>query len=189
MKERCMIQDDEKLVRRAQRGSKRAFGRIVGSYTARIFRFLFDMTGNYEDAQDLTQDVFLRVFLNIKKFRGDSKFSTWLYRIAYNIGIDFRRRKVRARHEDWDSHDYKISLERYNSIKEDGFSGVSDAIDNALGKLTPSQRSAVVLNYYHGFRMKEIGQILGCAEGTVRVHLFRAMKRLRKELKDFSPGE
>ena len=87
-----MGQGDEKWVRKAQEGSRSAFDKLVYRYVDRIFHLLYDLTGNHEDAQDLTQEAFLRAFLNIRRYRGEAKFSTWLYRIAYNVGIDFKRK-------------------------------------------------------------------------------------------------
>jgi RNA polymerase sigma-70 factor (ECF subfamily) len=182
-----MGRDDEKWVSKAQEGSKKAFDRLVRKYAELIFHLLYDLTGNYEDAQDLTQETFLRAFINIRKYRGDAKFSTWLYRVAYNLGIDFMRRRKRGLEVDWESQERKGVLERFDPSDGKGYTGEREAIEGALKTLTQSQRMAVVLHYYHGFQMREIGEVLGCSEGTVRVHLFRALRRLRKQLKDYSP--
>ncbi len=181
-----MGSDDGKWVRQTQEGSRRAFDSLVLKYVERIFRLLYDITGNYEDAQDLTQEAFLRAFLNIQQYRGDAKFSTWLYRIAYNLGIDFKRKGRRMPRAGGDFHEQKTTLDRFVSISDQEYTGESEALEAALQRLTSSQRLTVVLYYYHGFRMREIGEILGCAEGTARVHLFRALRRLRKELRDYS---
>lgn len=182
-----MGQDVEKWVRKAQEGSRRAFDKLVLRYIKRIFRLLYDITGNYEDAQDLTQEAFLRAFLNIRGYRGDAKFHTWLYRIAYNVGIDFERRSRRLSRVEWDSQRQKRTVGPFDPAKNGEYTGEREAIEAALQTLTQPQRLSVVLFYYHGFRMREIGEILGCSEGTARVHLFRALRRLRKELRDYSP--
>lgn len=183
-----MGRDDDKRVLLAQKGSRRAFDTLVLEYTPRIFRLLYDLTGNYDDAKDLTQEAFLKAYMNIEKFRGEAKFSTWLYRIAYNVAVDFKRKDGKMLKTDWKSQGKSASLMSYDPSETGVYSGRKEAIDAALQKLTPSQRTAVVLNYYHGFRMREIGEILGCSESTARVHLFRALRRLKDELKDFSPG-
>lgn len=182
-----MGQDDEKWVHHVQNGSKRAFDKLVKKYAPLIFHLLYDMVGNYEDAEDMTQETFLRAFMNIDQYRGDAKFSTWLYRIAYNIGIDFRRKGKRISRADWESEKEKVALHWFRERKDEGYTGVGEAIESALKKLTQPQRMSVILNYYHGFRMREISEILGCSEGTVRTHLFRGLRRLRKELRDYSP--
>ena len=98
-----MGRDDEKWICMAQEGSRKAFDRLVQEYVARIFRLLYDMIGNYEDAQDLTQETFIRAFLNIRQYRRAAKFSTWIYRIAYNVAIDFKRRDSRISKVEWES--------------------------------------------------------------------------------------
>ena len=182
-----MRRDGEEWVRKAQEGSKKAFNKLVQKYVELIFHLLYDITGNYEDAQDLTQETFLRVFTNIRQYRGDAKFSTWLYRIAYNVGIDFKRRKRMVYNQEF--QEQKMILNRFSSNEGAEYTGKTEAIDAALQRLTRPQRMAVVLHYYHGCRMREISEIVGCSEGTVRVHLFRGLRRLRDELKDFSPGD
>ena len=182
-----MGQEDEKWILQAQKGSRKAFDKLVRKYAALIFHLLYDLTGNYEDAEDLIQETFLRTFENIGQYRGDSKFSTWLYRIAYNIGIDFRRREKKVYRVDIETEELRGPLRWADKNGQMGYTGESEAIESALKKLTKAQRMTVVLNYYHGFRMREIGEILGCTEGTARTHMFRALRRLRKELRDFSP--
>jgi RNA polymerase sigma-70 factor (ECF subfamily) len=181
-----MVSGEEKWVGKAKAGSRRAFDQLVKIYTAPVFRYMLDMTRHYQDAQDLTQEVFLRAYLHIKRFRGDSRFSTWLYRIAHNISMDYFRKKKRMRQESLNSQGMQIA-ERGIRSGEAGYSGEKEAINKALAGLPDSQRSAVVLNVYHGFRMREIAEILGCAEATARVHLFRGLQNLRKQLKDYSP--
>jgi len=182
-----MSQEDEKWVHQVRKGSKKAFDKLVRKYAPLIFHLLYDMTGNYEDAEDLTQETFLRAFVNLSGYRGEAKFSTWLYRIAYNIGIDFRRKDKKISRVDLDPQDEKMSLRWFDEKGFKGYTGEEEAIESALKKLTQPQRMTVILNYYHGFRMREIGEILGCSEGTVRTHMFRALRRLRRELKDYSP--
>ena len=183
-----MGREEDKWVRLAQQGSRRAFDKIVRLYTPRIFRLLYDMTGSYEDAKDLTQEAFLKAYVNVRSFRGEAKFSTWLYRIAYNVAVDHKRKDGKMVRVDWESREKAGALKGYDPTDSGVYTGSREAIEAALQKLTPSQRTAVVLNYYHGFQMREIGDILGCSESTARVHLFRALRKLKDELKDFSPG-
>jgi RNA polymerase sigma factor (sigma-70 family) len=178
-----MAQDTEKWVNKARAGSRSAFDRLVKRYSPLIFRFLYDLTGNYEDARDLTQDTFLKALTGLGNFRGDSKFSTWLYKIAYHLGIDFKRSR---KHRSGVTVDEKLEIfvePQPEAVDPDARA----AMENGLARLTHAQRTAVVLHYYHQRRMREIGEILGCSESTVRVHLHRAMNHLRKELKEFAP--
>ena len=181
-----MVDDDEKWIKKAQNGNRNAFDNLIKKYSPRIYYLLLDMTSNTEDAQDLTQETFLKAFQKIGGYRSEAMFSTWLYRIAYNIGIDFARRKKRRRSVGLDHFMMKKTPDN-NEYKSNGIDiWEKEAVTGALKKLTHSQRAATILYYYHGFRMKEIGEILGCREATARVHLFRALGRLRLQLKDYS---
>jgi RNA polymerase sigma-70 factor (ECF subfamily) len=184
-----MKYSDDKWIKKAQEGSKHAFDKIIQNNIQSIFHLLYDMTGRYEDAQDLTQEAFLRAFLKIKQYNGKAKFSTWLYRIAYNIAIDFQRQKKRVPNGEG-TIEYHDSLFKINTLpNDDSYSGENDIIKKALQTLTEPQRMTVILYYYHGFKTKEIGELLDCSEGTIRVHLFRALHNLRRELRQLSPKE
>jgi RNA polymerase sigma-70 factor (ECF subfamily) len=182
-----MGQNDEKWVQQAQKGSRKAFDKLIKEYTPLIFHLLYDITGSYQDAQDLTQEAFLRAYLKIKDYRGEAKFITWLYRIAYNRGIDFKRKTKKMMTIDLTSQQPASVFRHLIDKRNPWYTGEGEAIESALQKLTHQQRMSVILNYYHGFRMREIGEILGCSEATVRTHIFRALRRLREELKDYSP--
>ena len=172
----------------AQNGSKKAFDELIKEYADFIFHFLYDMTGHYEDAKDLTQDVFLRAYKHIHQYRGDAKFSTWLYRIAYNLGIDYCRKRKRIKQVDIVTNENEISQNLSGGRDPESHIGMGEAIEKALQKLTHMQRTSVVLHHYQGFSMREVGDVLGCSESTARVHLFRALRHLRRLLKDYSPG-
>ena len=90
-----MADIDQKLIHKAQRGDRRAFGKLVKKYRNKVLYLAYDLLGNYDDAQDVAQSVFLRVFSGIRNFKGKSSFSTWLYRITVNQSIDFKRSKYR----------------------------------------------------------------------------------------------
>jgi len=177
---RKMDKKEEKWVKEAIKGSDRAFAKLVKTYTGMIFKLTYDLTGNFEDAKDLTQETFTRAFININGFSGNSKFSTWLYKIAYNRSIDFlrKRSKIKTGLNESKFH----AQEDKNKVL---YTDKQEAIESALTNLTQNQKTAVVLYFYHGFSLKEIGEVLGCAHSTARVHLFRGLKKLKKELKDF----
>ncbi len=179
-----MNQNGEKWVEKARKGSKKAFDKVVRRFTPLIFRFLYDLTGNYEDAQDLTQDTFMKAYVKLKTYRGEAAFSTWLYSIAYHTGIDFLRggKVMRPLHP---GDEEKMTVD----APPERFPDEREAIEKSLRSLSIPQRTAVVLHYYHDMRMREIAGVLGCSESTVRVHLYRALNHLRKTLKDFAPGE
>ncbi|MCD6115822.1 sigma-70 family RNA polymerase sigma factor [bacterium] len=175
-----MKQKEEKWINEAVQGSNRAFAKLVKIYTGMIFKLTYNMTGNLEDAKDITQETFTRAFINISSFNRKSKFSTWLYRIAYNKSVDLLRKKSRI---NTGLDESKFNIPENSSKKF--YTGKQDAIEKALGTLTQNQKTAVVLYYYHNCSLKEIAEVLGCAHSTARVHLFRGLKKLKKELKDF----
>lgn len=142
-----------------------------------VFGLLMELVANPEDAKDLTQEAFIKAYRNMKWFRESARFSTWLYRIAYNTGIDFRRTQKTRRH---------VSLDAVNAgvlaMEPEVYSGRSEVIERGLDALSPSQRVAVVLHYNQGLKLREVAEVLECAEATARVHLFRGLKRLREVL-------
>lgn len=184
-----MGRHDSKWIKSAQNGSKKAFGKLIEEYSDFIFHVLYDMTGNYDDAKDLTQDVFLKAYQNIKKYRGDAKFSTWIYRIAFNLGIDHSRRQKRIRQVNIDTKEREISTKGDMADILESQIGVGEAIETALQQLTDMQRMSVVLHHYQGLPLRDVSEVLGCSESTARVHLFRGLRNLRKLLKDYAPGE
>ncbi len=183
-----MNHEIEKWIKKIQSGNPEYFNKIVERYAKLIFSLLYEMTNNYEDTKDLTQETFLKAFKNIGTYEGKSKFDTWLYRIAYNVGIDYWRRQRKRRFVDIDSI-RKIDQAYSGRSNNNLYTGLNEVLQKGLQQLTQRQRAAVVLSYFHGFTIKEIGSVLGCSEATVRVHIFRAFNKLRKELKGFKKGE
>lgn len=180
-----MRNPEEKWVRQAKAGSSQAFDRLMKRYMKPIFQLLYDMTGNAQDAEDLTQECFLKAYRNLSSYRGNAQFFTWIYRIAANAGLDYLKHKKRVRH---------VDIADQNPARFSGEGGAHtpaeqhearDAIGAALSKLPETQRTAVILFHQQGFKMREIGDILGCSEGTARVHVFRGVRRLRDLLKPF----
>jgi len=189
-----MADIDQKLIQKAQRGDRRAFGKLVKKYRNKVLYLAYDLLGNYDDAQDVAQSVFLRVFSGIRNFKGKSSFSTWLYRITVNLSIDFKRSKYRRssvsidkniRDED-DPMPGKIILRDKDKdpLERLEIKDLNEQIENALDTLSEQQREAFVLRHYHGMSMDEISKILECKPGTVRSHLFRAINKLREYLKE-----
>lgn len=189
-----MKDKDWYLVLKAQHGNARAFGKLVKQYQDKILYLAYDLLENYNDAQEVAQRAFIRAYKSINSFKGQSKFSTWLYRIVVNLSIDFKRAKSR-RHQismnklpDEDSDqllktelkDQKKRPDELLELKE-----FNIHLKKSLRKLPHHQRVAFILRHYHDMSMKEIANILGCKDGTVRSHLFRALNKLREDLKEF----
>ena len=185
-----MRSDEERLVLLAQGGDRAAFRELVERHMKRIYYLSYDLTGNHEDAEDLSQEVFVKVFHSLKQFRAEAKFSSWLHRITVNTFIDKKRKfyPVTEYFEDaqneTDSRSNQPMDENSsnNPEKKAEASLMKEHIEIALQKLPTQQRAVFVLRHYHQLALKEIAQILKISEGSVKSSLFRAIRRLQKAL-------
>ncbi len=183
------------LVAQARRGDPAAFERLALLHKDRIYNYVLRMIGNASEAEDLTQEVFLRAFLHIRKFRGAASFSTWLYRIASNLCVDALRRRQReeAHFLDLDAPlttgDDKLSRQVPDSNPTPD-RAVQDKelhrkIQEAIASLSDKLREVVVLYDILGVPYEEISQIVGCPLGTVKSRLFNARMQLRDILRPY----
>jgi len=181
------------LIKKAKKGDKQSFGKLVKMHQRSILYLAYDLTGNYEDAKDLAQEVFIRAFERLNQFEERSQFSTWLNRITVNLTIDFHRKNKRKFNQtiedNFDEIHHNEILDKFN--QQDSPEKAIELCENrsileqAINKLSANQRTAVALKYFHQNSTKEIAQIMGCAENTVRIHLFRAMGNLKKLLQEY----
>jgi RNA polymerase sigma-70 factor, ECF subfamily len=181
-----MTNEEQLLIENVQRGEMAAFQELVEKYKQKVYYMALDMTGNHHDAEDLSQEVFMKVFVSIKDFRGESKLSSWLYRIAMNTCIDKTRRK-HLKLVDLDEKMHEKATTGKNPEQLMHARATQDQIEQALQKLPPRQRSIFVLRHYNELMLREIAETLGISEGTVKAQLFRAIQRLQKELGGFRP--
>jgi RNA polymerase sigma-70 factor, ECF subfamily len=182
-----MTNEEQILVESVQRGDKPAFQELVEKYKQKVYYMALDMTGNHHDAEDLSQEVFMKVFVSIKDFRGDSKLSSWLYRIAMNTCIDKTRRK-RLKLVELDERVVEKPSASENPQSEMEARSTQHQIEQALQKLPPRQRCIFVMRHYNELMLKEIAEVLKISEGTVKAQLFRAVRRLQKDLGFLKPG-
>ena len=167
---------DLRYVRKALKGNKNAFGKLVEFYRDQILYLAYDYLGNYEEAKDAAQDVFVKAYENLKQFNQDAKFKTWLYRIAINTSLDYLRKR-KSKNET----QYKIKLNDAEILHENAKIDLWDDIFNkAINELSEKQYSALVLKYFHDKSTTEISEILECDINTVRVHLHRAIEKLKQ---------
>ncbi|UCE05721.1 MAG: sigma-70 family RNA polymerase sigma factor [bacterium] len=185
-------ESETKLVKKAKQGDRYAFGKLVKKYQNKVLYLAYDLTGNYIDAQDVAQNVFLQAFQNIPYFRDESSFSTWIYKITTNAAIDFQRSRRRRRalfidqpqHEE-QNRSWENIEDPYQSVEqkiED--SDLKDLVSRVVEELSPQQKAAFVLKYFHDKSTEEIAKIIDCDPVTVRGHILRATVKLRKKLKD-----
>jgi len=182
---------DAALVRRCVAGDQVACGDLVGEHQRMVVHLAMNLLGDRDEALDLSQEVFLRVFRTIHRFRGHSSLRTWIYRIAVNQARN-RHRFWRRRHR----HD-QVSLDEHLATHGDWLSGgdvtperelarkeLADQLWTALGHLPFDQRTAIVLREIDGLSYEEIAYSLGVAIGTVKSRLTRARQALRTELRE-----
>ena len=180
--------DDEMLVAQFKSGSQKAFDELMKRYERRIFGYLLRSVRNYEDAEELTLEVFFKAYRALNSWEPKAKFSTWLYTIASNLSIDYHRSKSRKPVfilEDEDviekrlvATDISSNPEKHLEDKERG-----RIIREAVDELSSKQKAVFMLTRYEGLQIKEVAETLGIAEGTVKIHLHRAMKKLQTILR------
>jgi len=182
---------DRDLVLLAQNGDMDAFERLVERYDRRVLSLAFSFTRNSDDAKDIYQETLIRAFNSIKKFQMKSEFSTWLYRIASNVCISFKyfqKKRMdmfkRRSYEDEDGIDDGSLPANSNSVEGDFMRAeLAKQVERALGKLSPMQRFVFTMKHYEGYLLREIASLAKCSEGTVKKHLYVAVRRLQQELK------
>ena len=183
---------DHSLVERCRANDDAAFGEVVTRYKAKIYNYVYRMTGSSEDAEDLTQEVFIRMYTSINSFRGQSSLNTWLFRIAGNLCIDrFRRSKNRTPAFSLDEpvggdiQTHEVADETYAPHRLLENVEMAEQIQAALAKLPEKLRATLLLHDIEGLPYEEIAQIAGCPLGTVKSRLFNARMQLRQHLSGY----
>lgn len=187
--------DENELVLRAQEGDAMAFEQLVCRYDRQVLSIAMSFCRNTDDARDIYQEVFLRVYRALPGFRQESKFSTWLHRIATNVCLTHRSQSRRHKHEsldqDFQSPDgksYTLSDRLAAPEKTEEAAREQEAsgrLTRAMESLSNQQRLVFSLRHFQGYKLKDIAGMLACAEGTVKKHLFTANEKLREQLKDY----
>src|SRR5215472_2482641 len=184
----------DSLIRAAQAGDQDAFESLVRTYDQSVLRLAMNLLRSPEDARDVYQEAFLRVYRNIHTFRFDCSFHTWLYRIVTNICLDhLRKRKVR-REEAAVVDTADGPVDRMDTFEQEGThanperrfwnSQLGNRIESALSDLTPRERTVFELRHYQGLRLRTIGEVLGTSEEAAKNCLFRATQKMRVVLGD-----
>lgn len=185
----------DSLIRAAQKGDQDAFETLVRTYDQSVLRLAMNLLRSPEEARDVYQEAFLRVYRNLENFRFDCSFHTWLYRIVTNICLDhLRKRKVR-KEESPTVETGEGPLDRMDGFEEESAHAnpertmwnqqLRERIEGALNRLTPRERMVFEMRHYEGLRLRNIGEILGTTEEAAKNCLFRATQKMRAELGDF----
>lgn len=186
------MREDIQLVRKAQKGDHQAFQELVMKYDRIVLDIAYSYRNNKDEADDIYQEVFLRVYRGLKKFQSRSKFSTWLYRITVNVCIEHKRKEKVRKHESLDRvNDNSENQISYGDMIEGEMRTDSNALDNEISSLIQAEvdklpkqlKMAFTLKYYHGYKIKEISKFMNCTEGTIKSYLFTSSRKLRNGLK------
>ncbi|AZR73789.1 hypothetical protein BBF96_10565 [Anoxybacter fermentans] len=186
-----MAVSDKELIEMFKKGEEKAFEEIVRRYQKKVYNTIYRILGNPEDANDLAQEVFIRVYRKLHLFQGKASFSTWLFTITSNLCRDElrkrqRRLKIRSlsepiRYKDGEIEqeilDESMTPERISINRE-----LRDEIQAVIDKLPDEQKEAIVLREFQGFSYEEIAEIVGVALGTVKSRISRARRNIREEL-------
>ncbi|NLY54589.1 MAG: sigma-70 family RNA polymerase sigma factor [Firmicutes bacterium] len=178
---------DQKLVHRAKRGEESAFAELVDKYKDRIFAYLYRMVGNREDALDLAQETFLRVYSNLHNFKLGKPFRPWLYRIASNLAIDHLRKRRQVLSLDAPVSDdkllrFELPDKSLGPAEQHEQAELRAYLAQAIADLPPNYRSVILLRHGHDLSYQEISKILQVPVSTVKTRLFRAREALRLKL-------
>ena len=180
--------NDHRLVKRVLNGDKKSFDLLVLKYQQRVSTVLGRYNLSREEVMDITQETFIKAYRSMEKFRGDSKFYTWLYRIAINTAKNHLISKSR-RPPDVDIDVYEItSLLKSTNGPESEFEGerLSEVVETAISKLPQDLKSAIIMREYEGMSYEDISAIMECPVGTVRSRIFRARESIDKEVKNIT---
>jgi RNA polymerase sigma-70 factor, ECF subfamily len=182
-----MTWTDEELVARSIGGDANSFNELIKRWERPIYALAYRQIGREEDARDVCQETFLRAYRALNGFRGQAKFSSWLYRIALNLCRDWLRRERRtpvvAVSEDVDLIELASKLEPSESVEDRvARHDLSRAVERAMAVLPEEQRTAILLKEYHGLTFQEIADLIGCPLSTVKTRLYQGLAVLRREL-------
>lgn len=185
--------DEKRLVELARSGNVDAFGEIYECHSPGVYNLVYRMLGNREDAEDVKQEVFIRVHRALGSFKGDARFSTWLYRIAANVCLDhIRRRKPTVSSEglkeesQWEAPDGGASGDPQRQLDS---KLTQEAVQAALQIMPPHYRILMVLRHIEGLSYEEISQVLGCPVTSLNVRLHRAREAFRKAVEPLLPTD
>ena len=183
---------DRELVRESRRGDKEAFRELVERYQRKILSVAVGMIHNREDALELTQETFVKAYENLAKFKGESSFYTWLYRIVVNLAIDYRRRDRRhgmvaladrpSGGEDLEANlpDQQMSDPYHQAQAHE----IGERVKEAISELTPDHKAVILLREVEGLSYEDISRVMQCSKGTVMSRLHYARKKLQSRLRD-----
>lgn len=190
-----MKPEEIELIKKAQHGDMASFEKLIYAYDRNVLSLAYSYTNDQEDAKDVYQDVFLRVFKGLKKFEFRSEFSTWLYRITVNVALTHKTKKGKFSYasldEEYTDSEGEIRF-AYEAIADNSrtderalSSDISENIKQAIEKLSPQQKMVFTLKHFEEYKINEIAEMMNISTGTVKNYLFNATLKMRDYLKGF----
>ena len=170
------------MVEVANGTSTMRFKDVVDEHQRGVYRLALQLTGHHQDAEDLMQDVFIKVHANMDSFRGEASLGSWIYRITINTYLNKRRKKAVSFMKLRDDFDSTLTDSQSDAGYKAESNSIREHVHKALDSLSPKERSAFALRHYNEYSVKEVAEVLNVAEGTVKSLLFRAVQKLRKRL-------
>ena len=172
--------DEKRLLRKLQSGDRRAFEELIDRFETRIYRLAMRYADSVQDAEDLTQEVFVGIFRNIGGFRGASALSTWVYRVAVNHCLEYRRKKRLDCVPYEEELGLAASSRRENPEQAATMIELSEEVERAIDQLSPVHRDVILLHELQGLTYGECAEVLGVPVGTVKSRLSNAFTRMRQ---------
>jgi len=185
--------DEDALILRAQKGDRDAFEALVRLHEQKVLRLALHVVRSEDEARDLFQEAFLKIYRSLPRFRFQSSFSTWVYRVVMNVCLDYLRRQgnreeVQApSREDGEAEFYETVADEHPALNPERTlraGEIGQRIEGALKRLSPRERMIFELRHYQGLRLRAIGELCGTSEETAKNCLFRATQKLRLALGD-----
>ena len=180
------MEEEKNLIPRVQSGDRFAFRQIVEAHKIKVYYLAYDLTGNQQDAEDLSQEVFIKMYKSISKFRGDAKLITWLRKIVVNLYIDMKRSKhykTKKLQDSLEDTEFEINSNQNSNMEQKTDSKMLKIkIESAMETLSPKEKSIFVMRHFHGMKNTEISASMNIAIGTVKSLLFRAVQKLQHNL-------
>ena len=184
---------DAELIERFNRGEKEVFGILAERYSGRAYQIAYGVLGNREDAQEVAQDVFVRIYKALPRFRGDARFSTWMYRIAMNLARNkYRWNKTRGsqkkvsleatQEEEENSYGIQVPAGEPSPDKQADLTEFQQNVMNEIQNLPPLYKEALILRNVEELSYEQIAEVLNCKLGTIKSRIARAREELRKRL-------
>ena len=181
--------EEHELIQKFLKGDQTAFDRLMTWHQKRVYRIALGMLGDHDEAADITQETFIRVFRSLKNFKFGSRFGTWLHRITVNLCLSHIRQQKLRQHLSLSEVSHLLRSPLGRPARDLAFKDLTQQIEEAIATLPPKQRAIFVMHYHEEMPHKEIAQIMNRSEGAIKSSYCQAVKKLRKRLLDHGKTE